>query len=218
MIRVLLADDQDLVRAGLRMILESQDDLEVVGEAGTGEDAVRLSASERPDVVVMDIRMPGLDGLEATRRILAAPGPWPHVLMLTTFDSDEYLRAALSAGAAGFLLKTAPPNRLIDGVRVVAAGEALLAPALTRRLIADYLGYPATNHAGRLAALTPREVEVLELMARGLSNTQIAAALHVGDATVKTHVNRLFQKLAVRDRVQAVIVAYECGLAVRPTA
>jgi DNA-binding NarL/FixJ family response regulator len=211
MIRVVLADDQELVRAGFRMILAGEDDLEVVGEAGDGAAAVELVERERPDVVLMDIRMPALDGIEATRR-LAAGGSGAHVLVLTTFDRDEYVYRALEAGAAGFLLKTAPPTRLVEAVRTVAAGEALLAPSLTRRLIEDYLRRPRPQAQTRLNDLTERELEVLRLLADGFSNAEIAQRLVVSDATVKTHVNHVLAKLALRDRVQAVIYAYESGL------
>jgi DNA-binding NarL/FixJ family response regulator len=209
--RVVLADDQALVRAGFRMILESEDDIQVVGEADDGAGAVALVAHERPELVLMDIRMPGVDGIEATRRIVASRSP-THVLVLTTFDHDRYVHEALQAGASGFLLKTAPPARLVEAVRLVAAGEALLAPAITRRLIEDYLRRPRPGDQTRLAELTDRELEVLRLLAEGLSNAEIAGRLVVSDATVKTHVNRVLSKLGVRDRVQAVILAYESGL------
>lgn len=211
MIRVVLADDQELVRAGFRMILSGEDDLEVVGEAGDGAEAVALVERERPDVVLMDIRMPGLDGIEATRRI-AGGGSGSHVLVLTTFDRDEVVYRSLEAGAAGFLLKTAPPARLLEAVRTVAAGDALLAPTITRRLIEDYLRRPRPGTQARLERLTDRELEVLRLLAEGLSNNEIAQRLVVSDATVKTHVNHVLSKLGLRDRVQAVIYAYESGL------
>ncbi len=211
MIRIVLADDQELVRAGFRMILEGEDDFDVVGESTDGTAAVELVKGERPDVVLMDIRMPGLDGIEATRRIAAA-GSGAHVLVLTTFDRDEYVYRSLEAGAAGFLLKTAPPARLIEAVRTVAAGEALLAPSITRRLIESYLRRPRPEAQARLDALTQRELEVLRLLADGLSNAEIAKRLVVSDTTVKTHVNHVLSKLALRDRVQAVIYAYESGL------
>ncbi len=211
MIRIVLADDQELVRAGFRMILEGEDDFDVVGESTDGTAAVELVKGERPDVVLMDIRMPGLDGIEATRRIAAA-GSGAHVLVLTTFDRDEYVYRSLEAGAAGFLLKTAPPARLIEAVRTVAAGEALLAPSITRRLIESYLRRPRPEAQARLDALTRRELEVLRLLADGLSNAEIAKRLVVSDTTVKTHVNHVLSKLALRDRVQAVIYAYESGL------
>jgi DNA-binding NarL/FixJ family response regulator len=211
MIRVALADDQELVRAGFRMILSVETDLDVVGEAVDGAAAVELVERERPDVVLMDIRMPGIDGIEATRRIVAG-GSGVHVLVLTTFDRDEYVYRSLEAGAAGFLLKTAPPARLIEAVRTVAAGDALLAPSITRRLIEDYLRRPRPEAQVRLDDLTQRELDVLRLLADGLSNAEIAQRLVVSDATVKTHVNHVLSKLALRDRVQAVIYAYESGL------
>lgn len=213
--RVLIADDQALVRAGFRMILESQHDIDIVGEAEDGADAVTLARELAPDVVLMDIRMPGLDGLEATRRLLLDGPNGTHVLVLTTFDADEYVYAALKAGAAGFLLKSAPPARLIEAVRLVASGEALLAPTITRRLIEDYVRRPppGARSPKELEHLTDRELEVLKLIARGLSNAEIAATLIVSEATVKTHVNRVLSKLDLRDRVQAVVLAYETGLA-----
>ena len=213
MIGVLIVDDQALIRAGFRMILEAQEDISVVGEAEDGEEALRVVRALEPDVVLMDVRMPRLDGLEATRRLVAARAP-TQVLVLTTFDGDETVYEALRAGAAGFLLKSAPPAKLVDAVRTVAAGEALLAPTITRRLIEEFVRRPppGTRTPEGLESLTDRELEVLELVARGLSNGEIAAALVVSEATVKTHVNRLFGKLAVRDRVQAVVLAYECGL------
>jgi DNA-binding NarL/FixJ family response regulator len=212
-IKVLIVDDQELVRTGFRMILEAHDDIDVVAEAADGEQAIALATQTWPDVVLMDIRMPGLDGLEATRRLLSNNGD-VHVLILTTFDSDEYVYEALKAGAAGFLLKSAPSARLVEGVRLVASGEALLAPTLTKRLIAEYVRRPVASETlpDQLKRLTERELEVLRLMARGLSNAEIAAEFVVGAATVKTHVNRVLQKLGVRDRVQAVVLAYECGL------
>jgi DNA-binding NarL/FixJ family response regulator len=213
MIRVAVVDDQALVRAGFRMILEAEDDMTVVGEAGDGRDAVELVARARPDVVLMDIRMPVMDGVEATARITTYEGP--RVLMLTTFDLDDYVYAALRAGASGFLLKDTPPELLVDAVRVVAAGEALLAPSVTRRLIEEFARRPApTGAVPGVDQLTEREVEVLRLMARGRSNGEIAEQLYLGETTVKTHVGRILTKLAVRDRVQAVVAAYECGLVV----
>ncbi|WP_089010214.1 response regulator [Micromonospora viridifaciens] len=219
-VRVLLADDQHLVRTGFRVILEVEDDIEVVGEAADGERAVAMARAIRPDVVLMDVQMPVLDGLAATSMITAAGGPdGPAVLVLTTFDRDDYLFAALSAGASGFLLKNGTPEDLVEAVRVVARGDGLIAPALTRRVIAAFArpGGPVTGLARRPtaaqpAALTQREYEVLELLARGASNAEIAAALHVGEATVKTHVSRVLAKLDLRDRVQAVIFAYEHGI------
>ncbi|MEM7141221.1 MAG: response regulator transcription factor [Actinomycetota bacterium] len=211
-LRVVVVDDQALMRTGFRMILESAD-IAVVGEAENGLEAVDLVAREAPDVVLMDIRMPELDGVEATRRIMERNGD-TRVLILTTFDLDEYVYAALQAGAAGFLLKDTPPERLIDAVTVVAEGDALLAPSVTRRLVEEFATRtPAsTTPTPGLADLTERETEVLEAMARGLSNAEIAEALYVGETTVKTHVGRVLMKLGVRDRVQAVVVAYESGL------
>jgi DNA-binding NarL/FixJ family response regulator len=212
--RVLIADDQALVRAGFRMILESQHDIDIVGEAEDGAQAVTLARELSPDVVLMDIRMPGLDGLEATRRLLLDGPNGTHVLVLTTFDADEYVYAALKAGAAGFLLKSAPPAHLIEAVHLVASGEALLAPSITRRLIEDYVRRPppGARSPKELEDLTDRELEVLKLIARGLSNAEIAATLFVSEATIKTHVNRVLSKLDLRDRVQAVVLAYETGL------
>ena len=211
MIRVLVADDQALVRSGFRMILDSQEGIEVAGEAADGAEAVALSAKLAPDVVLMDIRMPRMDGLEATRRIAAAGGV--RVLVLTTFDTDEYVYAAMKAGASGFLLKDVRAEQLVEAVRSVVVGETLLAPAITRRLIDRFVSRPAPGgQPQQLAALSPRELEVLELVAKGRSNGEIASALFVSEATVKTHVTRILSKLGVRDRVQAVIVAYECGL------
>jgi DNA-binding NarL/FixJ family response regulator len=212
MIRVVIADDQALVRTGFRVILDAESDLEVVGEAGDGREAVELAQAYRPDIVLMDIRMPNLDGIDATRRLTALPRP-PRVLMLTTFDLDEYVYEALRAGASGFLLKDAGADELLHAVRVVAAGDALLSPSITRRLIADYAHRPPpSEQPAALAELTPRELEVLRLVARGLSNADIARRLVLGDATVKTHVARIFQKLDVHDRAQAVVLAYESGL------
>jgi len=214
MIRVLIADDQELVRTGFRVILDAEPDLEVVGEAGDGRETVELVPQKRPDVVLMDIRMPNLDGIEATRRITALPRA-PRVLMLTTFDLDEYVYEALRAGASGFLLKDAGADELLHAVRVVAAGEALLSPSITRRLIADYARRPpASEQPAALVELTPRELEVLRLLARGLSNGEIARELVLGEATVKTHVARVFQKLDLHDRAQAVVLAYETGLVI----
>jgi DNA-binding NarL/FixJ family response regulator len=213
-VRVLLADDQDLVRAGFRMILETQADLAVVGEAGDGVEAVAAARRLQPDVVLMDIRMPNLDGLQATKQLMAA-GSRSRVVILTTFDLDEYVYQALAAGASGFLLKNAPPEQLISAVRVVAAGDALLAPSITRRVIEQFARLPLPGGTDALAGLTDRERQVLKLVARGLSNAEIAAQLFVSDATVKSHVAHLLAKLQLRDRVQAVVLAYESGL-VRP--
>ncbi len=212
-LRVAVADDQALVRAGFRLILEAQDDIEVVAEAGDGEEAVAVVRRERPDVALMDVRMPRLDGLEATRRIVAAGLPC-RVLMLTTFDLDEYVYAALQTGASGFLLKDVSPEGLVQAVRSVAAGDTLLAPGITRRLIERFArpAPPATAPPGALADLTAREREVLMLLARGLSNIELAEALVVSEATAKTHVGRILAKLGLRDRVQAVVLAYETGL------
>ena len=215
-LRVLIADDQALVRGGFGMILDAQPDITVVAEAADGAEAVLAAAEHDPDVVLMDVRMPTMDGIEATRRITAAGRA--RVLVLTTFDLDEYVYDALRAGASGFLLKDARREDLVAAVRVVAAGEALLAPSVTRRLIADVVNRatPAapTVDDRRLAALTPREAESLKLVARGLSNAEIAAALFVTEHTVKTHVSSLLAKLGLRDRVQAVVLAYESGLVV----
>lgn len=214
MIRVLVADDQRMVRAGLRMVIETEPDIQVVGEAGDGAEAVTLARRLLPDVVLMDIAMPRQDGLTATRVLLATPNP-PRVIVLTTFDTDENLHDALRAGASGFLLKVSSPEHLITAIRVVAAGEAILDPAVTTRVIASYAGTPGPQPPPELADLTPRETDVLRLVARGMSNGEIAAALTVGEATVKTHVARVLMKLALRDRVQAVVYAYESGL-IRP--
>ena len=216
MTSVLLADDQALVRGGFRLILDAQDDLDVVGEADDGRAAVERARELRPDVVLMDVRMPVLDGIAATR-IVVSEALARHVLVLTTFDEDRIVYDALKAGASGFLLKTAPPARLVEAVRTIAAGEALLAPTVTRRLIEEFVRGPGPGAAAspELDELTDREREVLALLARGLANAEIASQLYVSNATVKTHVNRIFQKLRLRDRVQAVVLAYETGL-VRP--
>ena len=215
MIRVLLADDQGLVRAGFRMILKAEPDIEVVGEAGDGLEAITGADTLAPDVVLMDIRMPGLDGIEATRRITARDDP-PRVLVLTTFDRDEYVYEALRAGASAFLLKDAPEHQLVAAIRVVADGGSLFAPSITRRLIEQF-AQPTTTTAAppALDELTARELEVLRLIARGLSNAEIAAELIVSEHTTKTHVASILQKLDLRNRVQAVVLAYESGL-VRP--
>ena len=211
-IRILLVDDQSLIRAGFRMILDAEPEIEVVGEAGDGAQAVHSAGRLAPDVVLMDIRMPEMDGIEATRRITAAHEA--RVLMLTTFDLDEYVYDALRAGASGFLLKDVPAEQLVEGIRLVAAGEALLAPGVTRRLISEFAKAPAANAGppAELGELTPRELEVFQQMARGLSNGEIAAELIVSETTVKTHVARILTKLGLRDRVQAVVAAYESGL------
>jgi DNA-binding NarL/FixJ family response regulator len=212
MIRLLIADDQMLVRTGFRVILDAEPDFEVVGEAGDGRETIEAARALRPDVVLMDIRMPNMDGIEATRR-LAADEHAPRVLILTTFDLDEHVYEALRAGASGFLLKDAGADELLHAVRVVAAGEALLSPSITRRLIADYARRPpARERPQALEELTPRELEVLRLLARGHSNGDIARQLVLGEATIKTHVARVFQKLDLHDRAQAVVLAYESGL------
>jgi DNA-binding NarL/FixJ family response regulator len=216
-VRILIADDQALVRAGFKMILDAEGDLDVVGEARDGREAVAMAERLKPDVVLMDVRMPEVDGIEATRRVIAAAGDRPvRVLMLTTFDLNEYVYEALRAGASGFLLKDVPPEQLVTGIRVVAEGEALLAPSITRRLIQEFavtVPTPAEPPKG-LDDLTARELEVFKLVARGLSNAEIAEALIVGETTVKTHVARVLMKLGLRDRVQAVVLAYESGVAV----
>ncbi|WP_242910466.1 response regulator [Actinomadura terrae] len=217
MIRVLLADDQTLVRAGFRSILEGEDDIEIVAEAGDGDQAVRLAGDLRPDVVLMDIRMPVLDGLEATRRIMADPRlETVRVVILTTFDLDDYVYGAIKAGASGFLVKDTEPPELIHGVRVVARGDALLAPTVTRRLIAEFASrITEPPPAAELSALTDREREVLGLVATGLSNEEIAGRLVLSPATAKTHVSRILAKLGARDRAQLVVLAYETGM-IRP--
>ncbi|WP_407566174.1 response regulator [Streptomyces sp. 184] len=224
-VRVVVADDHEVVRAGFAGLLATQPDFDVVGTAYDGAEAVRVCRARRADVVLMDVRMPGVDGIEATAR-LTADAPHPKVLILTTFDLDEYVYDALAAGASGFLLKDVTAEQLFDAVRVVAAGEALLAPAVTRRLIAEFArlrssrperGGDQDGPGAPLAALTPRETEVLRLLAEGLSNPELAARLHVGEETVKTHVSRLLAKLGLRDRTQAVVMAYESGLVVPGT-
>ncbi|WP_317231845.1 response regulator transcription factor [Clavibacter capsici] len=226
-IRVLLVDDQALVRAGFRVILESEDGIEVVGEAADGEEGVRLAAGLAPDVICMDVQMPRVDGLEATRRIVADPAIRAGVLMLTTFDREDYLFTALDAGASGFVLKSASPESLVEAVHVIARGDALLSPDVTRRVIerfgrgsgapdddAPSAAAPTIPTDPRVQTLTDRELEVLRLLAEGLANAEIAERLYLGEATVKTHVSRLLLKLGVRDRVQAVVFAYERGIVV----
>lgn len=214
-VRVAIADDQTLVRAGFRMIVEAQPDMEIAGEAADGQEAIDLVSRERPDVVLMDIRMPNLDGIAATRRVAQQT----RVVILTTYELDEYVFDALAAGASAFLLKAAPPEDLVRAIRVVASGDALLAPSVTRRLIEEFARRPepAARSHQRLKELTEREVEVLKQVARGHTNAEIAANLHVAETTVKTHVAHLLDKLELRDRVQAVIVAYEVGLMDRNT-
>jgi DNA-binding NarL/FixJ family response regulator len=217
-VRIVVVDDQEVVRAGFGVLLDTQPDFTVVGSAADGAEAIRVCRELRPDVVLMDVRMPVMDGIEATRQITAEAGDGdrPRILVLTTFDLDEHVYDALSAGASGFLLKAVTADRLFDAVRVVAAGEALLAPTVTRRLIAEFarLRPRPLPRAATLGALTPRETEVLRLIAEGLSNTEIAGRLVVGEETVKTHVGRVLSKLGLRDRTQAVVLAYESGLVV----
>jgi DNA-binding NarL/FixJ family response regulator len=210
-ISVVIADDQRMLRAGLRMVIETEPDMNVVGEASDGVEAVAVVRRLRPHVVLMDIAMPRQDGLAATRVLLGTPNP-PRVIVLTTFDTDENLYRALQAGASGFLLKVSSPEHLITAIRVVAGGEALLDPAVTTRVISAFAGRPGPEPPPELGELTPRETDVLRLMARGMSNAEISAALAVGEATVKTHVARVLMKLGLRDRVQAVVYAYESGL------
>ena len=213
MIRVAVVDDQALVRAGFRLMLEGEDDLAVVGEAGSGEEAIHLVRRLRPDVTLMDIRMPGaLDGVEATRRLVAAEDAPTRVIILTTFDTDEYVYDALDAGASGFLLKNCPPERLLDGVRIVAGGDALLEPAVTMRVITEFgRRRRDVRHDGRLDNLTAREQDILREVATGRSNSEIAMRLYLSEATVKSHLTRILHKLGARDRVQAVVYAYESG-------
>ena len=213
---VLIVDDQALVRAGFRMILDAEEDIEVAGEAADGVDAVAQAQRLQPDVILMDVRMPQMDGIEATRRLLASDGLVSKVVMLTTFDMDEYVYDALCAGASGFLLKDVPPEQLVAGIRSVAQGDALLAPSVTRRVIEEFVRRPPSSVQTlppEFDELTAREVEVLGLVAKGLSNAEIAKELFVSETTVKTHVAHMLTKLGVRDRVQAVVLAYECGLA-----
>jgi DNA-binding NarL/FixJ family response regulator len=214
-IRILLVDDQALVRAGFRMILDAETEMEVVGEASDGREAIDQVRALRPEIVLMDIRMPELDGLEATRRILASGDDAPKILMLTTFDLDEYVYEALRAGASGFLLKDTPPEQLVAAIEVISQGEALLSPTITRRVISEFVkgtGPKPQAQFPRLQDLTAREREVLSLIARGLSNAEIAKTLFVSETTVKTHVARILMKLGLRDRVQAVVLAYESGI------
>ena len=216
MIRVLIADDQELLRASFRVLVETEPDLRVIGEAGNGIEAVRSARDEQPDVVLMDVRMPDMDGIEATRLICESPNCGDvRVVILTTFDLDEYVYAALRAGASGFLLKDSPPADLLRAIRVAAAGDSLLAPSITKRLISDFTSRRLPAPVVGLDGVTPRELEVLVLVARGLSNTEIAADLHVSSATVKSHISHLLAKLHARDRAQLVIAAYESG-AVEP--
>jgi RNA polymerase sigma factor (sigma-70 family) len=217
-VSVVIADDQPLVRTGLRMIIDSAEDLRVVAEASDGREAIEAARRVRPAVVLMDIRMPGIDGLEATRRITATGGSPPRVVILTTFDLDEYVYAALRSGASGFLLKDIPAEQLVEGIRTVAAGESLLAPSVTTRIIESFV--QGQTHAvvpPAIDELTPRELEIFKLVARGLSNSEIAEELVLSTATVKTHVTRVLSKLDLRDRVQAVVLAYETAI-VRPGA
>ena len=215
MIRVLLADDQSLVREGFRALIERETDMTVVGEAANGAEAMQLAHQHHPDVVLMDIRMPGTDGLQATAQLLAVDDTTTKVLILTTFDQDDYLYQALRAGASGFLLKDVRHTQLIDAIRTVAGGEALLAPVITRRLIEHFCRRPApipTSNLPALSALTPRELDILRHIAHGLSNTEIAQRLFLSESTIKTHVGRVLAKIHARDRVQAVVLAYETGL------
>jgi DNA-binding NarL/FixJ family response regulator len=210
-IRVLVADDQPLVRSGFRMIIEERPDLELVGEAEDGQQAIALASQLDPDVILMDIRMPTLDGVQATRRLVDA-GSRARILVLTTFDLDEYVYAAVNAGASGFLLKDVQPEQLVDAIRVVAAGNSLFGPAATQRLLDRFAPPPSTGAATRIEQLTGREREILKLIAQGRSNAELAQQLYLSEATIKTHVSAILRKLAVRDRVQAVIAAYEAGL------
>ena len=215
MIRVLIVDDQSLVRAGFRMILEAEEDVEVVGEAADGAEAVKAAEELRPDVILMDVRMPNVDGLEATRRLLDGKEEGPRVLILTTFDLDEYVYEALRVGASGFLLKDTPPEQLVDAIRVVSNGDALLSPVVTRRVIEEFVRRPPQSlrkPGPELAELTTRELEMLRYVARGLSNAEIAKEAFVSETTVKTHIAHILMKLHLRDRVQAVVYAYENGV------
>jgi DNA-binding NarL/FixJ family response regulator len=212
---ILIVDDQALVRAGFRMILEAEEDMEVVGEAANGREAIAEARRAKPDVILMDVRMPEIDGIEATRRLLDSEDSASKVVMLTTFDMDEYVYDALRAGASGFLLKDVPPEQLVAGIRAVASGDALLAPSVTRRVIEEFVRRPPSSVRTlppELGELTARELEVLKLIARGLSNAEIATELFVSETTVKTHVAHVLMKLTLRDRVQAVVLAYESGL------
>jgi DNA-binding NarL/FixJ family response regulator len=213
-VRVLVVDDQPLVRSGFRMILDERDDLELVGEAADGEQGIALARELDPDVILMDVRMPNLDGVEATRRLVEA-GTRARILVLTTFDLDEYVYAAVRSGASGFLLKDVEPTELVDAIRVVAAGNSLFGPAATQRLVERFAGTPEPLNEGALERLTEREREILRLLAGGLSNAELAEKLFLSETTVKTHVSAVLRKLGVRDRVQAVIAAYDAGL-VRP--
>jgi DNA-binding NarL/FixJ family response regulator len=215
-VRVLIADDQPMVRAGLRMILELEPDIDIVGEAADGNEAVAVAAATEPDVILMDVRMPNLDGLEATRRIVGSRKDGPRVLILTTFDLDVYVYEALASGASGFVLKDIEPEKLVDAIRVIAAGEALLSPTVTKKLIEEFVRRPpdvVRPSPRELEQLTAREAEIMALVARGLSNAEIAAQAFVSEPTVKTHVARILMKLGLRDRVQVVVYAYEHGLA-----
>jgi len=216
-VRVAIADDQELVRTGFRAILNSEPDIEVVGEAEDGRRAIEVAREHEPDIVLMDIRMPVLDGLAATRNIVTGPNSKPRVLILTTFDLDEYVYEALRSGASGFMLKDNPADQLITAIRVVAEGNALLAPQITRRLISEFTRSPSTARSEHLEVLTDRESEVLKLVARGLSNAEISEELYVAETTIRTHVAHILTKLGLRDRVQAVVLAYETGL-IRPRA
>ena len=214
MIRVLLVDDDELVRAGLAMILDAAEDIEVVGEAATGSEAVQVVRDKRPDIVLMDVKMPGMDGIEATRTISSLEENPPRVVIVTTFETDEFLFRSLQAGASGFVLKRTPPHDLVAGIRAVASGDGLLGPSVTRRLIEEFAErpIPSTDSRRRLELLTDREMEVLNAMAQGLNNAEIADSIYVSESTAKTHVRRILMKLGLRDRVAAVIFAYEAGL------